>query len=69
MNITFTVLATEHNITIPIHNDDVVEATEQLFVHLKILSSKATGFVLLNPDRATVFIRNEYSTLGTYEYV
>ena len=59
MNLTFTMLTTEHTITVPIQNDDVMEGTECVFVHLKILFSSTTGVVLLNPDRATIFIRSE----------
>ena len=65
MNLTFTMLETEHKITVPIHNDDIVETTEYLFVHLKTLSSTTTSVVLLNPDRATVIIRSEDRMLIT----
>ena len=66
MNLTFNMpTRTEYNITVPIHNDDIVETVEFLFVHLNILSATTTSVVILNPNRAAVFIRSEDRMLAT----
>ena len=61
MNLIFTRTVTEHNITIPIWNDNVVEVTEQFIVYLTLQSSNAV--IAITPARATVNVRNDDGSL------
>ena len=53
---TFTRTVLEHNVTISIVNDSVVETMERFFANLRLVSSNAQ--FLINPARATVNIRS-----------
>ena len=56
-NLTFTSVVTEHNVTVSIQNDNVVESLELFFANLRLLSS--TNGMVINSTLATVFIRSE----------
>ena len=57
MNFTFTSTVPEHNVSIPIVNDNVVETIESLFANLRLVS--ANGEFVISPTRATVNIQSE----------
>ena len=57
MNLKFTCTVTEHNITIPIRNDSMVEVTEQFIVYLTLQSSNSA--IAITPARAIVNVRND----------
>ena len=57
ISFTFTHTVTEHIVTIPTVNDNVVETIKGFFVNLRLVSSNAR--FLINPARATVNIRSE----------
>ena len=57
----FTSLVTEYRVNISIVNDIVVEAVEQLFGNLNLIS--AVGSVTINPPQATVNIHSDDSML------
>ena len=54
---TYTSNVTEHNVTIPIVNDNVTEVIERFSANLRWVSADAD--VIINPDRAIVNIMSE----------
>ena len=62
MSFTFTSNVTEYNVTIPIVNDNVVEATEHFFVNLQLVSS-TYNIEAISPAQTIVNIRSEDSKL------
>ena len=59
-SLTFTSIATEGNVTVPIVNDIIVNTTERFFANLELVSSNVE--VVIKPTQASVNIRSEDGT-------